>query len=80
MPYKISQVDDNNKSWNNTDQKVLNFVEKNKGSNVLDQIYLTTDKKSSRSNEKYKKKSENLSIKLTPLLIESNVKRLSTTP
>jgi hypothetical protein len=51
LQLKASQVDDNNKSWNSTDQKMINFIDKSKRSNVLDQFYLsTTDKKNAKSN------------------------------
>jgi inorganic pyrophosphatase/exopolyphosphatase len=52
ITYKVSQVEDaNNKSWNSSDQKALNFIDKGKRSNVLDQFYLsTTDKKIVKSN------------------------------
>lgn len=33
---KVTNPDDNNKSWNSTDQKANNFIEKSKRSNVLD--------------------------------------------
>lgn len=33
---KVPSPDDNNKSWNNTDQKDTNFIDRSKRSNVLD--------------------------------------------
>lgn len=33
---RVPNPDDNNKSWNSTDQKATNFIEKSKRSNVLD--------------------------------------------